>query len=161
MAVSTGHLSPEEGLTLAREAKKMGIKKLIFCHPDSKTVGAQMEHIKEMAGMNFFVEFTFLGLLPAFYRISIQEVVKRIKEIGAQRSILTTDFFFEWASPPFRDDAHVYQFPFGPRGHGGRDRPHGQEESRLFAECITKLLSRLLGTSERRFCRSKDVKGHS
>ncbi len=100
VAVFTGHLSPEEGLALAREAKKMGIKKLVFCHPDSKTVGAQMEHIREMAGMNFFVEFTFLGLLPAFYRISIQEVVKRIKEIGAERSILTTDFFFEWASPP-------------------------------------------------------------
>ncbi len=100
VAVFTGHLSPEEGLAVAREAKKMGIKKFIFCHPDSRAVGAQMEHIKEMAGMNFFVEFTFLGLLPAFYRISIQEVVKRIKEIGAERSVLTTDSFFEWASPP-------------------------------------------------------------
>jgi hypothetical protein len=100
VAVSTGHLSPEEALALGREAKKMGFKKLIFCHPDSRTVGAQMEHIKQMAEMNFFVEFTFLGLLPAFWRISIQEICKRIKEIGAERSILTTDTFFEWSSPP-------------------------------------------------------------
>jgi hypothetical protein len=98
--VFTGHLSPEEGLALGREAKRMGFKKLIFCHPDSRTVGAEMEHIKEMAGMNFFVEFTFLGLLPALCRISIQEVCRRIKEIGAERSVLTTDSFFEWATPP-------------------------------------------------------------
>jgi hypothetical protein len=100
VAVSTGHLSPEEGLAVGREAQKMGLKKLIFCHPDSKTVGAQMEHVKEMAGMNFFVEFTFLGLLPAFWRISITEICQRIREIGAERSILTTDTFFEWTPPP-------------------------------------------------------------
>lgn len=100
VAVFTGHLSPEEGLAIGREAKKMGFKKLIFCHPDSKTVGAQMEHIKAMAEMNFFVEFTFLGLLPVFWRISIQEICRRIKEIGAERSILTTDTFFEWTPPP-------------------------------------------------------------
>jgi hypothetical protein len=100
VAVSTGHLSPEEGLAVAREAKKMGLKKLIFCHPDSRAVGAQMEHVKAMAEMNFFIEFTFLGLLPAFWRISIQEICQRIKEIGAERSILTTDTFFEWTPPP-------------------------------------------------------------
>ena len=50
--------------------------------------------------MNFFVEFTFLGLLPAFWRISIKEVCQRIREIGAERSILTTDAFFEWTPPP-------------------------------------------------------------
>jgi len=100
VAVSTGHISPEEAMAVGREAQKMGFRKLIFCHPDSGAVGGQMEHIKEMAGMNFFVEFTFLGLLPAFWRISIQEVCRRIKEIGAERSVLTTDSFFEWATPP-------------------------------------------------------------
>jgi len=100
VAVSTGHLSPEEGLALACECQKIGFKKLIFCHPDSKTVGATMDHIREMARMNCYIEFCFLGLLPAYYRISVQEVIKRIKEVGAERCILSTDSFFEWASPP-------------------------------------------------------------
>ena len=39
VAVFTGHLSPEEGLAIGREAKKMGLKKLVFCHPDSRAVG--------------------------------------------------------------------------------------------------------------------------
>ena len=63
-------------------------------------MGGKEEHIREMAEMNFFVEFTFLGLLPAFQRISPKEICQRIREIGAERSILTTDAFFEWASPP-------------------------------------------------------------
>ncbi len=100
VAVSTGHLSPEEGVALAREAKKMGFKKMVFGHPDSKTVGGAVEHIKEIAEMGFYTEFTFLGMLPAFQRISPKEVYRRIKEIGAARSILTTDAFFEWAPPP-------------------------------------------------------------
>lgn len=78
----------------------MGFKKLIFCHPDSRSVGGQVEHIKEMAEMNFFVEFTFLGMLPAFQRISLKEICRRIKEIGANHSIFTTDTFFEWTPPP-------------------------------------------------------------
>lgn len=100
VVVGTGHLSPEEGLALACESQKMGYKKLVFTHPDAKGVGATMDHIREMARMNCFIEFTFLGLLPASWRISLQEFCNRIKEIGAERCILTTDSFYEFAAPP-------------------------------------------------------------
>ena len=100
VAVFTGHISPEEALAIAREAKKMGFKKLLFSHPDSNAVGATMEHVKEMAEMGFFIETTFLGLLPAFWRISIKEVCQRIREVGAERWVLSTDAFFEWTPPP-------------------------------------------------------------
>jgi len=100
VAVFTGHQSPEEVIALGRAANGMGFKKLVFGHPDSKTVGAQMEHIREMAAMNFFIEFTFLGMLPPFQRITPKEICQRIKEVGANRSILTTDTFFEWTPPP-------------------------------------------------------------
>lgn len=100
VAIFTGHISPEEALAIAREAKKMGFKKLLFSHPDSNAVGATMEHVKEMAKMGFFIETTFLGLLPAFWRISVKEVCQRIREVGAERWVLSTDTFFEWTSPP-------------------------------------------------------------
>jgi hypothetical protein len=100
VAVFTGHQSPEEVLAIAREAKRIGLKKLVFGHPDSKSVGAQMEHIKEMAEMDFFIEFAFLGLLPAFQRITAKEICHRIREVGASHSIITTDAFFEWTPPP-------------------------------------------------------------
>jgi predicted metal-dependent phosphotriesterase family hydrolase len=100
VAISTGHLSADEAVALGREARKMDLKKFVFGHPDSRIVGGQREHIKEIAEMGFFVEFTFLGMLPAFQRISPKEMCTRIKEIGANRSILTTDAFFEWSPPP-------------------------------------------------------------
>jgi hypothetical protein len=100
VAVFTGHISPEEALAIAREAKKIGFKKLLFSHPDSNAVGATMEHVKEMAEMGFFIETTFLGLLPAFWRISVKEVCQRIREVGAERWVLSTDTFFEWTPPP-------------------------------------------------------------
>lgn len=100
VAIFTGHISPEESLAVAREAKKMGFKKLLMTHPDSNAVGATMDHVKEMAGMGFFIETTFLGLLPAFWRISLKDLCQRIKDVGAKRWVLSTDTFFEWSAPP-------------------------------------------------------------
>jgi hypothetical protein len=100
VAVFTGHISPQESLAVAREAKKMGLKKLLLTHPDSNAVGATMEHVKQMAEMGFFIETTFLGLLPAFWRISLKDICQRIKEVGATRWVLSTDTFFEWSVPP-------------------------------------------------------------
>ena len=100
VAVFTGHQSPKEVLAIGREAKRIGLKKLVFGHPDSNSVGAQMEHIMEMAEMGFFIEFAFLGMLPAFQRITAKEICQRIREVGADRSILTTDAFFDWTPPP-------------------------------------------------------------
>jgi hypothetical protein len=48
--------------------------------------------------------------LPAFQRISIREVCRRIKEIGANHSILTTDAFLNGLSF-IADDADVYWYP--------------------------------------------------
>jgi len=100
VAIFTGHISPKESLAVAREAKKMGFKKLLLSHPDSNAVGATMEQVKQMAEMGFFIETTFLGLLPAFWRISLKEICQRIKEVGARRWVLSTDAFFEWTPPP-------------------------------------------------------------
>ena len=100
IAIFTGHISPQESLAVAREAKKMGFKKLLMSHPDSNAVGATMEQVKEMAEMGFFIETTFLGLLPAFWRISLKEICQRIREVGARRWVLSTDAFFEWTPPP-------------------------------------------------------------
>jgi len=100
VAIFTGHISPQESLAVAQEAKKMGFKKLLMSHPDSNAVGATMEHVKQMAEMGFFIETTFLGLLPAFWRISLNEIGQRIKEVGARRWVLSTDAFFDWTPPP-------------------------------------------------------------
>ncbi|MBT3398751.1 MAG: hypothetical protein HN420_02045 [Rhodospirillaceae bacterium] len=45
VAVFTGHISPDESLTVAREAKNMGFEKLLITHPYGRSVGASAEHL--------------------------------------------------------------------------------------------------------------------
>jgi hypothetical protein len=99
MAVCTGHISPRESIALADRAKDYGIDALVFSHPDSHSVGASREEILEMVQLGAFCEFCALGTLPAFQRISPRQVMDIIAEISADRSVLTTDYFFEWSPP--------------------------------------------------------------
>jgi len=46
------------------------------------------------------MEYTFLSLLPARATISINEVCKRIQDIGARHWVLSSDSFFQWSAPP-------------------------------------------------------------
>lgn len=100
LAVATGHISIEESVALVEEANQSGLWPVIFSHPDSHSVGGTMDDMKLMANKGAFVEFCALGMMPAFQRIHPRDVVKAVREIGAERCILSTDFFFDWPPPP-------------------------------------------------------------
>jgi hypothetical protein len=97
MALFTSHISILESLELAREAKRIGFKKLILNHPDSRSIGASFEQIVEFASLGGYVEICALGLMPMFLRITPQELKKIIQTVGASRCILTSDYAFEWS----------------------------------------------------------------
>lgn len=99
MAVCTGHVSPAESIALAQAAKDYGIGSVVFSHPDSHSVGATREEIRDMVQLDSYCEFCALGMLPAFQRIGPGEAKDIIEEIRPERAILTTDYFFEWAPP--------------------------------------------------------------
>jgi hypothetical protein len=99
MVVCTAHVSPQESIALADGAKDYGIDEVIFSHPDSNSVGANRQEIKEMAQLGAVCEFCALGCLPYFQRIHPREFVEILGEISADKAILTTDYFFEWAPP--------------------------------------------------------------
>ena len=99
MVVCTGHVSPTESIALADQAKDYGIDEVVFSHPDSHSVGATREEIRDMVQLGCVCEFCALGTLPAFQRISPTMAMEIIAEISAERAILTTDYFFEWAPP--------------------------------------------------------------
>ena len=100
LVVSTGHLAPEESITIARFCKGIGFSKLVFGHPDSGSVGASIDHIIEMSALGFFIEFPLLGMLPGIQRISPKKLIEWIREAGPEQCILSSDFYFEWAPPP-------------------------------------------------------------
>lgn len=99
IAVGTGHLSPREVLALAGEAERIGFERLIFTHPDSNSVGAADDEILEAARRGAYVEWTFVGMLPASQRIRPQTVVEWIGKLGPERCVLTTDTFGDAGLP--------------------------------------------------------------
>lgn len=99
IVVCTGHVSPRESIALADAAKDYGIDEVVFSHPDSNSVAASREEIRDMVQLGAICEFCALGTLPAFQRIHPSTAMEIIEEISPEKSILTTDYFFEWAPP--------------------------------------------------------------
>ena len=99
MGVATAHISPRESLALADAAKDYGIESVFFQHPDSNSVNATREEIRDLVAMGAVCEICALGLLPPFQRITVTEIAEIIDEIGAENAVLTTDYFFDWAPP--------------------------------------------------------------
>jgi uncharacterized protein DUF6282 len=99
MVLCTGHISPRESLALAGAARDRGIAHVVFSHPDSHSVGASRDEIREMVALGAVCEFCVIGTLPAFQRIHPRSMVEIVDEIGPERVVLTTDYFFDWFPP--------------------------------------------------------------
>ena len=99
MTLFTGHISPEECIALAKAAKEMGFKKLVMQHPDSGSVKATFEQVKEIAALGAYIEICALGLTPIYYRITPPMFEQMIHTVGADKCVMTTDYFFEWSAP--------------------------------------------------------------
>lgn len=91
LMLSTGHVSWQESLALAREAHRLGFERLLFGHPLSGSVGAPTEAITEAARLGAYVEVCWPTIAPG--RRDPVEVVQLIRDVGASRTVLTSDFF--------------------------------------------------------------------
>jgi hypothetical protein len=99
MTICTGHVSPKESIALALEAKDYGINEVIFSHPDSNSVGANRQEIRDMCALGAVCEFCALGCLPPLMRMKPKDFADIVGDIGEDKVILTTDYFFEWSPP--------------------------------------------------------------
>ena len=89
ITLASGHLSPIEKISLFKEARQKGISKLIATHPDDK---ASLEEQKLMVDSGAKVEFPFLSCMPTDRGLSPENLVEKIKAIGVNNCIVSTDF---------------------------------------------------------------------
>lgn len=99
MLVCTAHISPKESMAVALKAKDYGIESVVFSHPDSNSVAATREEIRDMVALDAVCEFCTLGMLPRFQRITPALAMEIVSEIKPERAVITTDYFFEWSPP--------------------------------------------------------------
>ena len=63
LTLATGHLSPEQGLMVLREAHRQGVKHMLVTHPMDAGVFMTEEQMREAIALGAFLEFDFRNIL--------------------------------------------------------------------------------------------------
>jgi len=64
LALATGHSSPAESLMLIREARKLGITRIVVTHPVLNVVNMSIAEMQEAAKLDALLEFCGKQVLP-------------------------------------------------------------------------------------------------
>jgi hypothetical protein len=99
MVLCTGHLSVQESKCIAKEALSCGFRKLVFSHPLSRSVGASLQDMKEMAEMGAYIEHCAIAASPMLQHVKMDTFVEIISAIGPDRTLLTTDVTHPYNPP--------------------------------------------------------------
>ncbi|MFC2038219.1 DUF6282 family protein [Chloroflexota bacterium] len=102
MVLASGHISTEETFALVDEALEKDVRRIVITHPLETGFGANLtiDEQRQLALKGAFIEHCFLTTMPSGDSLDPREIVKAIREIGADHCILTTDFGQEWNPTP-------------------------------------------------------------
>ncbi len=93
MVLCSGHLCFDETVKVFEEANRQGVTKLIATHPLATTpCRMTMDQVHVLADMGAYIEHVYGNCFSRLGSLNPQIYVDAIKEIGAKRSILSTDF---------------------------------------------------------------------
>lgn len=94
LVLATGHISPQESLALVREARNMGINRIVVTHASHihHWMGMTVEQMKELAQMGALIEHCVAVMMPLRLRMPPKELVEMVRYVGAENCILSTDF---------------------------------------------------------------------
>jgi len=93
MILATGHLAPDAGITLIREAKKAGVEKIVVTHPAASFVNYSVDQMREAlnAGATY-LEHVFNDCTPQVAApLPPSALGDPIKAIGPEYCIMSTD----------------------------------------------------------------------
>lgn len=92
LVVCKGHMSFEETLALFSSAAARGMEKLVCTHPFTDSWGLYgMDQIKRIADTGAYTEIVFNDLMPRLGSIDPADYVDLVRDLGADRMIMSTD----------------------------------------------------------------------
>lgn len=89
--LGTCHLSPREIVALVREARDVGVEKIVVTHPYFKVPNLDLETLEEIARMGAMPEFGYCTVSPAWHYAVVEKIAESIQRIGASRCLLVSD----------------------------------------------------------------------
>lgn len=91
LTLATGHSSPEEVLTLIREARRQGITRIIVTHPMHEPVRMSVAQMQEAAKLGAMLEFPYYALIPPNKGLDIKTYAAAIRAVGLRYCVLSSD----------------------------------------------------------------------
>ncbi|MFQ5683150.1 MAG: DUF6282 family protein [Candidatus Binatia bacterium] len=98
LVLGTGHVSWQESLSFAQAAHGVGFRNLVINHPLSPMIDAPIEALKQAADLGAFVEVCWNQLAPG--RIDSSELVAKVRAIGLNQVVASTDYFRPYSPNP-------------------------------------------------------------
>lgn len=90
LSLATGHSSPAETLALIPIAKATGVQRIIVTHPESNLVRMPVAQQRQAAALGAWLEYP-IGVALAPNEMSFEEFTARIRAVGPEHVILSTD----------------------------------------------------------------------
>ena len=101
MILATGHISPAESTLLIREAKSIGLTKIIITHPEAKFIDMSQKQQLELRGEGVYFERCFIDTTPVMDSlVSVEAIAENIRAVGIDSTILSTDYGVLTAGSP-------------------------------------------------------------
>ena len=89
--LATGHVSAQEGLLILREARRLGVRRMVVTHAMNPPISMTVAQMQEAAKEGAFIEFVGSALKTADDQARMDRFADAIKRIGAAVTILSSD----------------------------------------------------------------------
>jgi hypothetical protein len=91
LVMATGHASPAESLAMIREARRLGVRRMVVTHAMVSLIGMTVAQMREAAAEGAYIEFVYNALVGAKPALTIDQYVAAIRQVGPQSCILSSD----------------------------------------------------------------------
>ena len=100
LTLATGHSTAQEDLMLVREARKLGIDRIIVTHAMPAPIHMTIGQMQEAAGMGAYIEFVYNLIYPdpeaqkknpGRKHLTFDDYAKGIHAVGAEHCFLSSD----------------------------------------------------------------------
>jgi hypothetical protein len=89
--IGTSHIAPREIVMLVREARSVGVEKIVITHPYFRVPNIDLDTLEEVARMGAMPEFGYCTISPAWQYAAPEKIVASVERIGASRCLLVSD----------------------------------------------------------------------
>jgi hypothetical protein len=108
--LATGHLSPDESLSLLERAVERGVRRLLLTHVSEPVTAVPLEMQRQAVSLGALVEHCFFALTPACPgAISLERMRDLIEAVGPDAVILSSDFGQVHNPDPVEGFAHYLE----------------------------------------------------